>query len=157
MEEKKIEDLLFNSVSKIFGEMAFIDVEKTDIRADCLKNGKIDEYINNYSIYSIDLSEPFSGTIFMIIPEELKKNVANNIFGDNIEADKNQDKSTDCLLEILTIITGDFFNSYITNGHKFVIDLPKISANLDPVYKENSHSFTLDAEGQLFQVGYILK
>lgn len=156
MKKAIIKDLLFNSISKIFGEMAFIDVEETDIKPDFQENGTIVGNKENYTIYSIDILKPFLGTIFMLIPEELKKAVTINIFGDNIEDDKNQDKSTDCLLEILTIVTGDFLNSYISNGQKFVIDLPKISTNFDAFNKENTQSFSLDAEGQLFEVGYIL-
>lgn len=156
MKKAIIKDLLFNSISKIFGEMAFIDVEETDIKPDFQENGTIVGNKENYTIYSIDILKPFLGTIFMLIPEELKKAVTINIFGDNIEAVSNQDKSTDCLLEILTIVTGDFLNSYIGDGRKFVIDLPKISVNPEMFYNKNVSRFALDAEGQLFEVGYIL-
>ncbi len=142
----KIQDIneaLIESTIKTFEEMAFIDVE----------HAPDDNGVTFSQILYIGILNPVKGGMALYLPYECKKNILENIYGDDFNnlASKEID---DCLLEILNVMAGRFLVELFAPGVRYRVDIPKVIFDEDGIELEGEKRLELyfNAEGDRFKV-----
>ena len=139
MQQNKVIESLNNSVIKTFSEMVSLNIKKTDNKADI--------NFTNAVIVMVEILHPGSTKLFLIIPDNFKKTVAENIFGEDISKLSKNDIE-DSIIEILNVMSGQFIDSIYGESVSYKINLPKVISD----FKSNAgyDSFYYDAGGNIF-------
>jgi hypothetical protein len=144
MNDPKLVDSIVSMVIDTFSDMAFIDV-------NIITDKKIENDYEN--VFAIDVIKPFRATIYILLSDLLKKNITNNIYGE--DSDKlRENELDDCLLEILNILSGKLLALYLDKSINYKIDFPRIIVDFKKKNYENINYIVFDAEGIIFEAGY---
>lgn len=113
IDSEKAAGLLAESVSSVFADMAFIDVQTSGPAP-----------VEDERCVAIDILAPVSCRLELRITKRLRDKIVENLFGD--PADSVQKKNgEDSILEMLNIITGTFLSAYFGTGTEIQLELPQ--------------------------------
>jgi len=118
IESGKASVLLAESVSSVFADMAFIDVQEIFDECSSTKESSGERCV------TIDVLAPLSCRIELRINQVLRDKIVENLFGaapDSIQKKNGEDS----LLEMLNIITGSFLSAYFGSGTEIQLELPQ--------------------------------
>lgn len=137
-----------DSVVDTFAEMAFIDVIQ--------ENDYVGE-ISYSSIMGLNFREPGEGSILFYLTKECKKQLVENIYGEEWII-LNDMEIDDCLLEILNVLAGDFLKNLYGKNQKVSMSFPKLFFD-DDVIPLGSYplTFIFNAEGAMFNAKVSIK
>ncbi len=134
------EDLLI-SVQNTFAQMLFLDVMESDITE-----------IKHYShILRLTIMEPEYLDLVLWLPLEIKKEIAENIYGKEWD-DITDTEIDDCLLEMLNVLGGNFLIEYAGQDVKYNISLPEILFDEEELQESGFTDIYFNAEGKFFKV-----
>ena len=125
IESGKASVLLAESVSSVFADMAFIDVQEV-FDEDSLPTVSSEE-----RCVTIDVLSPLSCRIELLINQALRYKIVENLFGaapDSVQKKNGEDS----LLEMLNIITGFFLSAYFGSGTEIQLELPQYQYFSEP-------------------------
>jgi flagellar motor switch protein FliM len=118
IETGKASVLLADSVTSVFADMAFIDVQEV------FDENSFPVEIADERCVSIDVLSPLSCRIELRINQALRDKIVENLFGG--DPDSIQKKNgEDSILEMLNIITGSFLSAYFGAGTEIQLELPQ--------------------------------
>ena len=140
-----VKEALVNSTIQTFSDMAFLEV--------------IEDFgENNDSTYQnivlIEILKPTYGSLYLLLPNELKNMITKNIYGDDFNNLKENDID-DCLLEILNVLAGNFLTSLFGNKAIYKIELPQVL--IDFKKREDYNLIRFNAEGIKFEIFYMVE
>ena len=147
-DEAKIRKSFIDSVIDTLAEMAFVDV---------IQENDYDGEISYSSIMGLNFREPGEGRILFYLTKECKKQLVENIFGEDwvLLSDMEID---DCLLEILNVLAGEFLKNLYGKDHKVNMSFPKLFFDDDVIPMETYPlSFIFNAEGAMFNAKVSIK
>ncbi|WP_028973625.1 chemotaxis protein CheX [Spirochaeta cellobiosiphila] len=140
----EIDLALDQATIQTMADMAFLDVMPST--QDSI------EYTN---IFAIDFLAPYNGSMFFLLSVASKRQLVENIFGDDWDSLEDQ-KIDDCLLEILNILAGNFMSVLLKHSQKYKMSVPSILFEERELLKD-CFTRTYDCEGQNIQVAVKLK
>ena len=94
-------EALVEAAQKTFADMAFVDVNPTEPPSEPLTFSHV---------ISIEFRTPGTGRILLFLPQEVKKMVAENIYGRDWKTLRSEEID-DCLLELLNVLAGNMVDS----------------------------------------------
>jgi CheY-specific phosphatase CheX len=105
----------------------------------------------------IRIMEPFSGSLELSFPLELKRRIIENIHNQNW-SEISPKTIDDTFLEILNILTGKFLDNYTQNKASYLIGLPVINYEkiADPPNNQ-LYLFHYDVEGLIAEVRLMIQ
>ena len=125
IESGKASVLLADSVSSVFADMAFIDVQEV------FEESAFPEDSSDERCVTIDVLAPLSCRIELRINQALRDKIVENLFGS--DPDLIQKKNgEDSILEMLNIITGSFLSAYFGTGTDIQLELPQYQYFSEP-------------------------
>ncbi len=106
---------------------------------------------------SMNFSGELSGSISIIIPDDMSLELASNIMGVEPDDESIKDQALDSLKEVLNVICGQFLTSFGGDEPIFDLTIPEISSsdnkNVDEMIQSpNSLGFLVDEHSVLVQV-----
>ncbi|OHD18392.1 MAG: hypothetical protein A2086_05895 [Spirochaetes bacterium GWD1_27_9] len=140
-----VKEALVNSTIQTFSDMAFLEVIEN------FENNNDSTYQN---IVLIEILKPTYGSLYLLLPNELKNMITKNIYGDDFDNLKENDID-DCLLEILNVLAGNFLTSLFGNKAIYKIELPQVL--IDFKKREDYNLVKFNAEGIKFEIFYIVE
>jgi CheY-specific phosphatase CheX len=135
--------VLADSVSSVFADMAFIDVE----RAKQSETSGLEPASETERRAVIDVLSPLSCRIELTITTALRDRILDTLFGD-LDKDEQRKTAEDPLLEMLNIIAGSFLSAYFGPGTDIQLELPRYLYFSESAQGQPVSSITLDAEGE---------
>lgn len=137
-----------DAVIDTFAEMAFIDV---------IPEQNYDGEIPYTSIMGLEFSSPGRGYLFFYMTKECKKQLVENIYGEDW-IKLNDMEIDDCLLEILNVLAGDFLKNLYGKDKKIKMSFPRLYFDDDGILKEMGEmKFIFNAEGAMFYTQVMAK
>jgi len=118
IESGKATVLLAESVSSVFADMAFIDVQEV------FDESSFPDESAEERCVTIDVLSPLSCRIELRINQALRDKIVENLFGGNLDSIQKKN-GEDSLLEMLNIITGSFLSAYFGAGTEIQLELPQ--------------------------------
>ena len=128
-----------------FEEMTFIEV----IEDNSSNIINIDREI------SVDIISPINSNLIIRMTEELVTVIAENVYSNSI-AFLSQKDISDCIEELLNILTGKFLKYYFGREEKYKFEFPEVIIN-DNDFLENKEKYIyhFNAEGNIFEICFI--
>jgi CheY-specific phosphatase CheX len=141
-EKMDIRKSFIDSVVDTFAEMAFIDVISED---------NYDGKINYSGIMGLKFSDPGEGRLLFFMSKECKKQLVENIYGEDWEILNDMDID-DCLLEILNVLAGEFLKNLYGKDKKIIMSFPRLFFDDEEISNvTNTLKFIFNAEGAMFK------
>jgi hypothetical protein len=144
MSNETIIESLDKSVIDTFADMAFIDV---------LSGNQTNIEVDFDNVISIDILKPFNGILYLLFSNDFKKNVAENIYGDEV-LKLSENKLDDCILEILNVLCGNFLLRYLDKNISFKMDFPTFLIDFEKKNYNNIKYIQYNVDDTFFEVGY---
>lgn len=136
-------EVLTEAVKKTLSDMAFVDAEPMEDSA---------ELTGTSHIIAISYDAPERGSIALVLPLECKREIVENIYGEEWER-LDSEEIDDCLLEIVNVLAGDYLSRRYGPDVKRDLSLPRVvfdAAELED--SSNAEKLYFDAEGVAFLV-----
>lgn len=160
-EQDRAKNILSDSITSVFAEMAFIDVErKQETEADDQKKNATSMEPNAIPMKgsavppfeserraAIDVLSPLSCRIELKINTPLRDRILETLFGDIAEQEQRK-SAEDPLLEMLNIIAGSFLSAYFGSGTNIQLELPRYLYLGEVSADQSVSSILMDAEGE---------
>lgn len=134
-------DYLTEAVKKTLSDMAFLDAEPVED----------DEGITGTShIIAISYEAPERGSIALMLPLACKRQIVENIYGDEWES-LDSEEIDDCLLEMLNVLAGEYLSSRYGREVRRDLSLPRLVFDAAELETSNTaERICFDAEGTPF-------
>lgn len=130
-----------DAVIDTFAEMAFVDV---------IPEQHYEGEIPYTSIFGLDFSSPGKGHILFYMSKECKKQLVENIYGEEW-VKLNDLEIDDCLLEILNVLAGVFLKNLYGRDKKVQMSFPRIYFDDEGIHGDTGElKFIYNAEGAMF-------
>ncbi|GEM_PF-737930 len=143
----RAEKILVDSITSVFADMAFIDVERKAGTQSVEEPTKCAPSFENERRAAIDVLSPLSCRIELKINKPLRDRVIETLFGDSIDQEQKK-AAEDPLLEMLNIIAGSFLSSYFGSGTNIQLELPRYLYFGEVSPGQSVSSILMDAEGE---------
>jgi hypothetical protein len=139
------ERILAECVISVFGEMAFIDVVRSEndkgSASMSVKRSKDERRA------AIDVLAPLTCRIELKINTPLRDRITETLFGEIGESEIKK-TAEDPLLEMLNIIAGTFLSSYFGSGTDIQLELPRYLYSGEQSSGQEIAALRMDAEGE---------
>ena len=132
-------ELFARSIINSFSDMAFLDVVAAEPVA-----------LNTGQVFHILFTGPESGDIVLHLPNACKKQIVENIYGENWGA-LDPSQIDDCLLEILNVLAGCFLKERFGEDVAYDISLPELLFDESILATDDYDDYFFDAEGNAFK------
>ena len=155
----RAEKILVDSITSVFADMAFIDVERKSEEGSLtgptnssppertFLRATSDPSFDNERHAAIYVLSPLSCRIELKINKPLRDRVIETLFGDSMDQEQKK-AAEDPLLEMLNIIAGSFLSSYFGSGTNIQLELPRYLYFGEVSPGQSVSSILLDAEGE---------
>jgi hypothetical protein len=147
LEGTKAADLLAESISSAFADMAFIDVQKvsTDTTPDAVIHAGTPVPDNERCVV-IDVLMPLSCRIELKVDVALRDHIVETLFGDFPENEQKK-MAEDSILEMLNVIAGSFISAYFGPDTTIQLELPRLLYIAESPVGQTVARVLMDAEG----------
>jgi hypothetical protein len=155
----RAEKILADSITSVFADMAFIDVERKpeassaagtangDAAAAVTPRPADDSSFDGERRAAIDVLSPLSCRIELKINTPLRDRILETLYGDGMDQEQKK-AAEDPLLEMLNIIAGSFLSSYFGSGTNIQLELPRYLYLGEISPSQSVSSIVMDAEGE---------
>jgi CheY-specific phosphatase CheX len=141
IEADRANALLGLYTTSVFADMAFMDVQKDTGGTTRKKDAE------EILCASIDVLQPLSCRIELLITKTLLDRIVSNLFGEELPSPRQQEAG-DSLLEMLNIIAGNFLSGYFSTGTEIQLELPRYLYLGEQEQGEAVTCLDMNAEGE---------
>ncbi|TFG59265.1 MAG: hypothetical protein E4H36_14145 [Spirochaetales bacterium] len=149
MDNDKLKDAVLKAVNLTFMDMALVD---TMYHESCET-----DVVEFSHILHIGFKAPADGSMILFLPTACKRMIVENVYGSDW-AELSADEIDDCLLELLSVLAGNFLTMYCGKETMYNMSFPEILFDESEVSgRAEQTEFCFDAEDVLFKVAIALK